>query len=78
MSALTPARIVALAFIGVVVLGLAYLKLGTPDDPVSVPSGALAGDLILEPCTYSTENGDYAADCGTLVVPETGPTRTRG
>jgi pimeloyl-ACP methyl ester carboxylesterase len=70
MSALTPARIVALALIGVVVLGLAYLKLGTADDPVSVPSGALAGDLILEPCTYSTEKGDYAADCGTLVVPE--------
>ena len=45
-------------------------KLGTADDPVSVPSGALAGDLILEPCTYSTEKGDYAADCGTLVVPE--------
>jgi pimeloyl-ACP methyl ester carboxylesterase len=70
MSALTPARIVALALIGVVALGLAYLKLGTADDPVSVPSGALAGDLILEPCTYSTDNGDYAADCGTLVVPE--------
>jgi pimeloyl-ACP methyl ester carboxylesterase len=70
MSALTPARIVALALMGVLVLGLAYLKLGTADDSISVPSGALAGDLILEPCTYSTENGDYAADCGTLVVPE--------
>ena len=30
----------------------------------------MAGDLILDPCTYSTEDGNYAADCGTLVVPE--------
>ena len=37
---------------------------------MSVPKGALAGDLLLDPCTYSTENGSYAADCGTLVVPE--------
>ena len=37
---------------------------------VSVPAGAKAGDLILEPCHYATESGSYAADCGTLVVPE--------
>jgi pimeloyl-ACP methyl ester carboxylesterase len=67
---MTRTRIVALALIGVVALGLAYLKLGTADDPVSVPTGAVADDLILEPCTYSTEDGSYAADCGTLVVPE--------
>ena len=24
----------------------------------------------LEPCHYATERGQYAADCGTLVVPE--------
>ena len=30
----------------------------------------MAGDLILDPCTYSTEDGSYAAECGTLVVPE--------
>ena len=70
MTAFTPARIVALMVIGLVALGLAYLKLGTADDPVSVPAGAQAGDLILDPCTYSTEDGNYAADCGTLVVPE--------
>ena len=70
MTAFTPARIVALMLIGLVALGLAYLKLGTADDPVSVPAGAMAGDLILDPCTYSTEDGSYAADCGTLVVPE--------
>ena len=68
--AMTRTRIVALTLIGVVALGLAYLKLGSADDRPSVPAGALAGDLLLEPCTYSTENGSYAADCGTLVVPE--------
>jgi pimeloyl-ACP methyl ester carboxylesterase len=67
---MTRTRIVALTLIGVVALGLAYLKLGSADDRPSVPAGALAGDLLLEPCTYSTENGSYAADCGTLVVPE--------
>ena len=67
---MTRTRIVALTLIGVVALGLAYLKLRTADEAVSVPAGAMAGDLILDPCTYSTENGSYAADCGTLVVPE--------
>jgi pimeloyl-ACP methyl ester carboxylesterase len=70
MTGFTRTRIVALSLIGVVVLGLAYLKLGAADDPISVPAGAMAGDLLLDPCTYSTENGSYAADCGTLVVPE--------
>jgi pimeloyl-ACP methyl ester carboxylesterase len=65
----TPTRIVALAVIGVLMLGLAYLRF-SPDDPVSVPPGAKAGDLTLEPCTYETEQGEYSADCGTLVVPE--------
>jgi pimeloyl-ACP methyl ester carboxylesterase len=70
MTTFTRTRIVALTLIGLVALGLVYLKLGAADDPVSVPAGALAGDLILDPCTYSTEDGKYAADCGTLVVPE--------
>jgi pimeloyl-ACP methyl ester carboxylesterase len=67
---MTRMRIVALTLIAVVALGLAFLKLGSADDRPSVPAGALAGDLLLHPCTYSTENGSYAADCGTLVVPE--------
>ena len=67
---LTPARIVALTLIGLAVLGLAYLAFGRESDRVSVPEGANAGDLILEPCSYATENGSYDADCGTLVVPE--------
>ena len=67
--ALTPARIVALVLIGLTIAGLAYLRFA-PDDRVSVPKGAQAGDLVLEPCTYATEDGSYDADCGTLVVSE--------
>jgi len=66
----TPARIVALSLITLAVLGLAYLRLAPDADPVSVPTGAQAGDLVLENCDYATENGTYAAECGTLVVPE--------
>ena len=67
--AFTPGRIVALALIGLVVLGLGYLRFA-PGDSVSVPKGARAGQLTLHDCTYATEKGTYAADCGTLVVPE--------
>jgi pimeloyl-ACP methyl ester carboxylesterase len=69
-KAFGPARIVALALISVVALGLAYLHFFTGSDSVSVPSGADAGQLKLHPCQYATENGSYRADCGTLVVPE--------
>src|SRR4029453_3296860 len=66
----TPARIVALALIAAVIAGLAYLRFGPESQAVSVPAGAKAGDLILEHCNYATEDSSYAADCGTLVVPE--------
>src|SRR5438045_2514916 len=66
----TPARIGALALIGLAVLGLAYLRLAPDGGSVSVPEGARVGQLTLHPCHYGTENGSYAADCGTLVVPE--------
>jgi pimeloyl-ACP methyl ester carboxylesterase len=59
----------ALGLIAVVVLALGYLRFA-PDDGISVPAGARAGDLTLESCEYATEAGSYAADCGTLVVPE--------
>jgi pimeloyl-ACP methyl ester carboxylesterase len=37
----------------------------------AVSQGAKAGDLIdLKPCTYEAGKIKYAADCGTLVVPE--------
>ena len=67
---MTRTRIFALTLVGLAFLSLGYLKVATADDPVSVPKGALAGDLLLDPCTYSTQDGNYAADCGTLVVPE--------
>ena len=69
-QAFTPARIVALVVIALLVLGLGAIHVTSGDDAVSVPSGAKAGDLILEDCEYATEDGAYAADCGTLVVPE--------
>ncbi len=66
----TRSRIVALVLIGVLALGLAYLRFAPDAESVSVPAGAHAGQLILHPCSYGTEKGSYAADCGTLVVPE--------
>jgi pimeloyl-ACP methyl ester carboxylesterase len=68
--AFTPARIVALVVIGLVVLALGFIHVSSGADAVSVPSGATAGDLILHDCDYATEDGSFAADCGTLVVPE--------
>jgi len=65
----TASRIVALTVIGLVVLGLGYLRFSS-DASVSVPHGAKAGDLHLQACHYDTEAGSYAADCGTLIVPE--------
>jgi pimeloyl-ACP methyl ester carboxylesterase len=65
-----PARIVALALISLTTLGLAYLHFTSGVASVSVPQGAHAGQLRLHPCHYATENGSYAADCGTFVVPE--------
>jgi pimeloyl-ACP methyl ester carboxylesterase len=66
----TPARVVALALIALLALGLTYLRFAPDSGAVSVPEGAKAGDLTLKPCSYSTEDGSYDADCGTLVVPE--------
>ncbi|RYU09259.1 alpha/beta hydrolase [Nocardioides iriomotensis] len=67
---LTPARIVALVILALLVAGLGYLRLSQDASTVTVPTGARAGDLSLRPCTYATEDGDRAADCGTLVVRE--------
>src|ERR671936_215689 len=70
MNAFRPARIVALALVSLTAFGLVYLHFSLGGDSVSVPSGARAGQLKLHPCHYATENGSYAADCGTLVVRE--------
>ena len=38
---------------------------------MSVPDGGQAGGIVgLEACTYEAGGAEYAADCGTLVVPE--------
>src|SRR5919204_5038415 len=65
-----PARIAALVLIAIAVSGLAYLRFGHHTHAVAVPAGAHAGQLTLKDCSYATERGSYAADCGTLVVPE--------
>jgi uncharacterized membrane protein YdfJ with MMPL/SSD domain/pimeloyl-ACP methyl ester carboxylesterase len=64
------ARVTGLLLIAILALGLAYVKASSGGSKVSVPAGAKAGQLSLHPCHYGTEQGSYAADCGTLVVPE--------
>ena len=66
----TRGRITGLTLIAVLTLGLGYLAFASGSTAVSVPAGAHAGQLTLKSCTYNTEKGAYAADCGTLVVPE--------
>ena len=76
--AFTPGRIVALALIGLAVLGLAYLRFGSGSDPVSVPNGAQAGDLILDRCDYETENGATKPTAERWSCPRIEPIRSRG
>ncbi len=52
----TPARVVALAVIAVLVGWLASIGM-RGDGRISVPAGAKAGDLTLVSCTYPTEEG---------------------
>jgi hypothetical protein len=67
---LTPARLAALTPIVILIDTLAHLPFTPGPETVSVPASAKARGLSLEPCDYPTVNGNYAADCGTLVVPE--------
>jgi pimeloyl-ACP methyl ester carboxylesterase len=57
-----------------IIISLAMILLaacgGSKETPVTVPTGVQAGDLTMEPCTYEARDVEYAADCGTLVVPE--------
>jgi hypothetical protein len=68
--AIGAAKITGLLIIAILAIGLAYVKIASGGDKVTVPAGAKAGQLTLHPCQYGTEQGSYAADCGTLVVPE--------
>ena len=70
MRRLTAARAVALALVAVLGAGLVAMRFSAGSSSVSVPRGAKAGQLLLHSCSYSTEDGKQAADCGTLVVPE--------
>src|SRR3954462_8621417 len=63
-------RIVALALIALAQAALGYLRFTSGESEIAVPAGAHAGQLAMHPCTYATEKGSYAADCGTLVVTE--------
>src|SRR3954470_21457428 len=66
----TPARVIALIIVAAVTAGLVALKISSGDSAVTVPWGSHAGQVFLHPCTVATVDGRYAADCGTLVVPE--------
>lgn len=40
------------------------------ESSITVPEGAVAGDLMMEPCTLVHDEDSVEAECGTLVVPE--------
>ena len=50
--------------------GLFWTGCGRSEELIRVPEGAAIGDLTLEPCTYEASDIEYAAECGSLVVPE--------
>jgi pimeloyl-ACP methyl ester carboxylesterase len=55
----------------IVLATLLLTACGGKGEPVSVPNGAQAGDLLdLQSCVYESDDVEYPADCGTLVVPE--------
>ena len=41
-----------------------------PAPPPKPPEGAIAGDLVVESCVHVENEVEYAAECGTLIVPE--------
>jgi pimeloyl-ACP methyl ester carboxylesterase len=63
--------ILVIAIIIIGLSGAAAFWLRPPaSKAVTVPPGAKAGDLLIAPCTVKIQKTEYAADCGTLVVPE--------
>jgi pimeloyl-ACP methyl ester carboxylesterase len=62
----------AISRLTVILLSLTLVAcLGPKETPITVPSGAQAGELAnLETCTHKASDVEYKADCGTLVVPE--------
>jgi hypothetical protein len=60
---LTPARIVALTPIVILIGSLLYLRLTPGPKTVCIPANAKSCGLSVEPCDFRTENNNYAADC---------------
>ena len=70
-TGLIPNRSLMILVIIAVLEAVLLAGCGGKDTPITVPSGAKAGDLVsMEPYTYQIKDEKYAADCGTLVVPE--------
>jgi hypothetical protein len=67
-SGFTPPWVVALLVVALLASGLVLLRLAADSGSVGVP-GAKAGDLVIHPCDYATEDSSQAADCDALVVP---------
>ncbi|GAA0268248.1 alpha/beta fold hydrolase [Cryptosporangium japonicum] len=67
---MTIKKTIAVTVSGLILLCLVGLALW-PSSTLEVPEGARAGSLSMESCEYDTEDGTVAAECGTLVVPET-------
>ena len=67
-----PNRLLLTLVVFVVLATLLLTACSTPEEvPLTVPAGAQAGDLVgLESCVYVTGDVEYAAECGTLAVPE--------
>ena len=59
-----------LFFLMTISLSLFVACIGNEKVTITVPEGAQVGDLALEPCTYEAKQVKYAAECGTLIVPE--------
>jgi pimeloyl-ACP methyl ester carboxylesterase len=64
-------KIIFPALLILVLMGAAgWLVFRPKEHAVTVPAGARAGDVFLQPCTVKVDGVRYQADCGTLVVPE--------
>jgi len=58
------------AALAATILGLGLAACAPARMGNEVPPGARPGDLSLEACSYKIQGSAFAADCGTLVVPE--------
>lgn len=63
-------RLSALTLAAAALVTVAYLDFRPGAGVMPLPRHAHPGELVLKPCRYETNGGDYRADCGTLVVPE--------